>query len=209
MAKAPDYGREVGNLEGKVDMLVQSTAVVGELAGKVTILTKTLYALIALIVPFGAALMWQVLDGKWKLEEKINGLGNRLTAIETTGGAVNDRLTKLEGSEKSFVSTTTETLGRIEGSIAAFTQGQKLTPILLLSLEDAAAIRNGLKAYVDPAIVYNSVGKIGDQVSGTKLAAFPDILTSKYPLLRNMQYVFDQKNQLLIVDADQRVVAIV
>jgi hypothetical protein len=180
MAKNPDYSREVGSLEGKVDMLVKSTAVVGELAGKVDTLSKVLLAVIPLLFAFGAALMWQVLDGKWKLDEKINGLGNRLTTIETSAGAAGERLTKLEtaltnlqGSEKNFANATTGTLGRIEDRIAALAQGQKLTPILLMTYEDAVTIKNALKDYADPAIVYNSVGKIGDQVSGIKLAAFP------------------------------------
>jgi hypothetical protein len=92
MAKKPDYERDLGNLEGKVDMLVQSTAGVGDLAGKVTILTTTLYALIALLVPFGGALMWQVLDGKWKLDEKISGLGERLARIEVLRGSISTAL---------------------------------------------------------------------------------------------------------------------
>ena len=83
-----------------------------------------------------------------------------------------------------------------------------------MSVDDAAAIRNAIKDALDPsdraAITFNSVGKVGDQISGTKTAVFPESLTNKYPLLRNMRYAFDEKNQLLIVDADQqRIVAVV
>ena len=192
MAKAPDYGREVGTLEGQVGLL-----------------TKLTFAIIPLIIAMGGGLYWQINDVRSKLEERISGVGERLTKIETSVGALGDRLAKVETSENQFAYTTTATLARIEERIAAAARGQSLTPILLLSYEDGLAIRNALKDTVDPAIVFNGIGKVGDVVSGAKVAAFPENLINKYPLLKNMQYTFDLKNQLLIVDADRRIVAVV
>ena len=67
MAKAPDYGREVGTLEGQVGLL-----------------TKLTFAIIPLIIALGGCLYWQINDVRSKLEERINGVSDRLTKIETS-----------------------------------------------------------------------------------------------------------------------------
>jgi hypothetical protein len=131
-------------------------------------------------------------------------MGERLTKLEATVAA-------LQTSENRFASATAGSLSRIEDRLAGATKGQSTVtiPTLLISSEDAAAIRNAVKATFDQASAYKTIGKLGDIVSDVKLLEFPEDLISKYPLLKSTRYAFDLKGELLIVsEADQRIVAV-
>ena len=185
--KPSDYGRDLGKLEGQM-----------------TIVISLMFAIIPLIIAMGASLFWLINDAKSSLGERITGVGDRLTKIETTVAA-------LQTSETRFASATAGSLSRIEDRLAAGTKGQSTIaiPTLLISSEDAAAIRDAVKGTFDQADAYKSIGKVGDVISNVKLLEFPDELISKYPLLKSMRYAFDFKAEVLIVSAvDQRIVAV-
>ena len=62
----------------------------------------------------------------------------------------------------------------------------------------------------DPETVYRGSAKLGDVLTNAKLSDFPEGLTAKYPQLKTLRFVFDEKKQILIAtSADQRVVAII
>ena len=193
MTKTDYTGRDFGNLEGEVRTV-----------------TKLMFAIIPLIIGLGGGLFWFINDTKTSLTGKIEELGTRLTKIETS---INSKLetsfSDLRRAEDNFAAATAGSLARIEDRIAAAGRGQS-APILLISSDDARAIRNAVEGKFDPTIAYPTQAKLGDIVSNTKLFNFPENLISKYPLLRGTHYAFDVKNQLLIVsDSDQRIVAVV
>jgi hypothetical protein len=183
--KQTDHSRELGNLEGKM-----------------TIVISLMFAFIPLLFAVGGSLFWLINDARSTLGEKIGGLGDRLTRVESTIAA-------LQTSEMRFATATSGSLARIEDHLAAATKGTITVPTLVFSVADAFEIRNALKGKFDPAVAYNAVGKVGDVVSDAKLFDFPEDLISKYPLLKTMKYAFDIKSQVLIVsEAEQRVVAV-
>jgi hypothetical protein len=182
--KQTDHSRDLGNLEGKM-----------------TIVISLMFAFIPLLFAVGGSLFWLINDARSTLGEKIGGLGDRLTRVETT-------LAALQTNEMRFATATSGSLARIEEHLAAATKGTIAVPTLLISSADALAILNALKGKFDSAVAYNAIGKVGDVVSDTKLFDFPEDLIAKYPLLKTMRYAFDIKSQVLIVSEADRVVAV-
>ncbi len=183
----PDYGRDLGKLEGQM-----------------TIVITLMFAIIPLVIAMGASLFWLINDAKSNLGAKIDGIGDRLTKLEAS-------VVTLQTTENRFTSATAGSLSRIEDRLVGGTKVQPtvVIPTLLVSYEDAAAIRNAVKGTFDQASTYKSIGKVGDIVKDVKLLNFPEDLISKYPLLKSTQYAFDLKGELLIIsEADQRIVAV-
>ncbi len=182
----PDFNRDLGKLEGQMSIVI-----------------RLMWAVFPVIIAIGGSLFWLINDSTKSLGEKIIGFGDRLTKLETSVNAV-------KTGEDRFASDAAGALSRIEDRLAAAAKGQPTSPgsILLISTADAATIRNAVQSNFDSATAYNNVGKIGDIVSNVKLFEFPEPLINKYPLLKGTRYAFDIKGEIMIVTADQRVIAV-
>jgi hypothetical protein len=181
---APDYGRDLGKLEGSVDVLKALTfAVIGFLT---------------VIVIGGLYLLSQISDVKIDLRDAkrdISSALERLTTIE-----------KMVAGIQAGQSTAAGSLSRIESLLALLPQGP--APQLLISSEDAKTIRSMIK--FNPETAYKNVGRLGEVLTDAKLLDFPDDVVERFPLLRSLRYTFDVKGQILIASLrEQRIVAIV
>ena len=181
--KPSDLGRDLGRLEGSVDVLRNLTFVV------ISFLTA--------IAGGGIFLLVQVNDV-------------RSTAAETKRDVANaiERIAKIEamlGDVKTGQGSVTNSLARIESTLKGSPQS---APELLISVNDAQVIRANVN--YDPETVYKGSAKLGDVLTNAKLSDFPEGLTAKYPQLKTLRFVFDEKKQILIAtSADQQVVAII
>jgi len=187
--QSPDYGRDLGKLEGTVGVLQN--------------LSFAIITLLVAIVGGGIFLLLQISDVKSTASDTKRDIA---AAVE--------RISKLEvaiAELKTSQGSVTGSLARIENNIASALKGQpQPTPVsqLLISLNDAQTIRSALKFDIDTA--YKGIGKLGDLLTDAKLSDFPEDLIEKFPQLKALRYVFNIKGQILIATAsDQRVVAIV
>jgi len=196
MAKSStsDSGRDLGKLEGSVDVLKT--------------LTFTVIGFLTAIAGGGIFLLLQIYDVKSTIADTKRDVASALEKIA--------KIEKTLGQVEAGQGSVTGSLARIESNIESALRGPPqppppqpiLVPRLLISVNDAQIIRSALKA--DPNTTYKAVGKIGDVLTDAKLSDFPKELVEQFPQLRTLQYVFDVKNQILIASAsDQRVVAIV
>jgi len=179
---SPDYGRDLGKLEGSVDVLKQLTfAVIG---------------ILTVIVGGGIALFVQIHSVSSDLEMAKTELSGRLARVEGAAIGLTAGQSDVSGS-----------LSRIEKRIAELAPLPQ-SPVLTLSSDDRMIIRTVLK--FDPDQAYKGIGHLGDALPDAKLFDYPDELLSKIPALKGTRYTFDAKGQLLIVSlAEQRVIAIV
>ena len=181
---APDYGRDLGKLEGSVAVLTRlSFAVLGFLT---------------LIVAGGFALFLQ-----------IGQLRSDLTAqISQTRSDLSERIVRLESAVaqlQSGQSSSAAALSRIESRLAVLVPST-VAP-LQLSADDQNILRASLK--FDPATAYKNIVDVGAIVANAKLLNFPDAVVAKIPVLKGDTYTFDIKGRILIVSAEQHVLAIV
>jgi hypothetical protein len=186
-APTPDYARDLGKLEGGVDVLKN--------------LTFTVIGFLFAIGGGGIFLLTQINDVKSNLEatkvtvatalQKITNVENTIGELRSGQGSVTGSLSRIEAALRGQQSPSPQTIA---------TQ-------LLISIDDAQTIRAALK--LDPEQVYKGVGKLGDILTDAKLLDFPTELVAKFPQLKSMRYTFDSKGQILIAAADQRVIAVV
>jgi hypothetical protein len=186
--KSPDLGRDLGKLEGSVDVLKT--------------LTFTVIGFLIAIAGGGIFLLMQI----YEVMSTVADIKRDVTGAVEKIGKIEETLGPLEAAGQGSV---TGSLARIESAL----KGQlpplqpTVVPRLLISVNDAQAIRSALKA--DPDTTYKNEGKLGDVLTNAKLSDFPKELVEQFPQLKTLRYVFDVKNQILIATADQRVVAIV
>ena len=185
VAKNPtqDYGRDLGRLEGSVDVLkTQSYTVIGFLVA---------------IVGGGIFLLVQINNVRNELLEKIDSVRTELSQkIDKLQGAV----TTLGGGQSSA----NETLSRIEKRLTETQQPR----LLALTAEQVELLHSALK--FEPDLAYKGIGQPGAFLPDTKLYDYPSGLADKIPELKDTQYTFDMKKQILIVSTvDRRIVAVV
>jgi hypothetical protein len=180
---APSFERDLGKLEGSVNILTKMTFAV------ISILT--------VIVAGGIALLIQMSTLKSDLENAKNDISSRLDKIETAIANMTSGQSSVSGA-----------LSRIENRLAELSRPAPQPQLLALSNEDRSMIREQLK--FDPDVVYKGIGKLGEVVTNAKLLDFPDELIQKIPALKGTRYTFDIKAEILILSMpEQRIVAIV
>jgi hypothetical protein len=165
---ASDYGRDLGKLEGGVDVLKN--------------LTFTVIGFLFAIGGGGIFLLTQIYDLKSSLGETKQNVASaleRIGKIENAASTIEGAVAELRGGQVAA----SDALSRIENNIAAAIRGptSPLQPIatqLLISLDDAQTIRAALKS--DPDQAYKNVGKLGDVLTDAKLLDFPADLVAKF-----------------------------
>jgi hypothetical protein len=186
-AQAPDYGRDLGKLEGAVAVLTRLTfAVIGFLT---------------VIVAGGVALFVQINQVRSDLVTQINQVQSTLA----------DRLSKLESSVaqvQTAQSNAAGSLSRIETRLAEASPVRQPVQLLALSTDELQLIASVLK--FDQAFAYKGIGGLGDVITDAKLLDFPTEILAKIPVLKTMRYTFNAKGQILIVSLpEDRIVAVI
>lgn len=184
---APDYGRDLGKLEGAVDVLSK--------------LAIAILSILVAIIVGGIGLFVQISDLKSVVTQAQNDIKSAAEKLRIVESAIGDLRAGQVASNNI--------LTRIDSNVAAL-RSQNTPPQLPLNIsaDDAQFIRASIK--FDPAAAYQIVGKIGQRLTDAKLLEFPEAVLKRLPDLQSYRYVFDLKGQLLIASAaDQRVVAIV
>jgi outer membrane murein-binding lipoprotein Lpp len=182
-AKEPEFSsRDFGALEGNVGVLRQlSFAVIG---------------LLSLIVAGGVALMVQ-----------IGGVNSKVDLLRKDVETTTDKLDKLAsdlGDIRQGQMRTSETLARIDSRLAP---QQAPSPQIALSSGDLRTIREFIR-FSPSAATLKAPLSIGMILENPKLFDFPDRLLEKIPQLKATKYAIDDKGQVIVVDAQNRVVAI-
>lgn len=153
-----------------------------------------------------------LMAGAVALLSQVGDVKSDLASVKATVVGINDRMSGLESGIREMrtaQNSAATTLARIDTAVATAPPRASPTPADVLRIANLPFNAQFMRDILKPVPTGQRTFAVGERVTGSVVPLLPSVVVEKIPELTGLGYLIDAKAQIVLVDGNYRVAAII